>query len=243
MMRNIKLIIEYDGTDFEGWQRQPQRRTVQEEIEKSFAQITQAPVSVVGAGRTDSGVHALGQVANALTTSTMSTDEFKRSLNGTLPEDIVVHSVQEVEKTFSARYSAKEREYLYRITNHETSLDRKYVWQLGYELDLDLMNRAAQSIIGSHDFQAFCKTDADVEHFRCILSESRWFTDGKEIHYRVRGNRFLHGMVRALVGTMVDIGRGHTNPEEFAGIIDSKKRAKAGQSAPAKGLYLIRVTY
>ncbi|MFA6456581.1 MAG: tRNA pseudouridine(38-40) synthase TruA [Bacteroidota bacterium] len=243
MKRNFKITIEYDGTDFAGWQRQPNGRTVQEEIEKTLASITQESSPVVGAGRTDSGVHARGQVANFYSNSVFSINDFHRALNGMLPEDIVIHSVEEVNEDFSARYSAKERAYRYYISQRPAAIDRKYCWQLRYQFDIEKMNRAANSILGIHDFCAFCKTDSETEHHLCNVYSSQWRLENGLLIYSVSANRFLHGMVRALVGTMVNIGRGFTPEEDFQSILQSKDRSNAGQAAPAKGLFLERVTY
>ncbi|MFA6468376.1 MAG: tRNA pseudouridine(38-40) synthase TruA [Bacteroidota bacterium] len=243
MKRNIKLTIEYDGTEFAGWQRQPNGRTVQEEIEKTLATITQKSTPIVGAGRTDSGVHARGQVANFYSESLLTVSDFHRALNGLLPEDIVIHSVEEAEENFSARYSATGREYQYFISQQPSAIERKFRWQLRYQFDIEKMNRAAQSILGVRDFSAFCKTDSETEHYFCDVRYSCWRKENGSLIYFVTANRFLHGMVRALVGTMVDVGRGFTPEESFQSILQSKDRSNAGQSAPARGLFLERVTY
>jgi tRNA pseudouridine38-40 synthase len=243
MTRTIKLTIEYDGTDFVGWQRQQSGRTVQEEIERALRTITREETGIVGAGRTDSGVHARGQVASFKTKCDLSPNELKRALNGNIPEDIVIRDSEEVDENFSARYSALSREYRYFISPSSTAIARKFSWQCAYKMDLELMNRIALSIIGIHDFRSFCKTDSVVEHHLCEVFESNWSIDGPMIVYHVRANRFLQGMVRALVGTMVNVGRGHTAESEFSVIMEAKNRSKAGQAAPAKGLFLERVTY
>lgn len=243
MKRNIKLQIEYDGTDFVGWQRQPNGRTVQHEIEIAIKRIIQEDSNIVGAGRTDSGVHARGQVANFYTERKFNIQEINRSLNGVLPEDIFIQSVEEVEETFSARYSAKKREYQYFISTVNSVFGRKYSWHLDYALDLDKMNFIARSIIGIHDFQSFCKGDSDVEHYRCEIFDSFWRKENSMLIYKVSANRFLHGMVRALVGTMVNVGRGFTTTEQCNKILHSKNRSTAGQAAPAAGLFLERVIY
>jgi tRNA pseudouridine38-40 synthase len=243
MNRTIKLTIEYDGTEYVGWQRQPNGRTIQEEIENALKKITQEEIGIVGAGRTDSGVHARGQVASFHTSSSMTPSEFQRALNGNIPDDIVIIGADEVDPDFSARYSAISREYRYYICTVPTAIDRNFCWQCGYHLDLDAMNRIASSIIGIHDFQSFCKSDSEVEHHLCEIFESDWSVNGPKLIYHVRANRFLQGMVRALVGTMVNVGRGYTKESDFAGILNAKNRSKAGQAAPAKGLFLERVTY
>ncbi len=261
-MRNIKIIIEYDGTDFIGWQRQAKGRSVQALIEEAVAQVTQESISVVGAGRTDAGVHARGQAANFLLNSAVAEKDLLRALNGVLPEDIVVRHLEEVPEKFSARYSAKERIYHYYISQQRTALDRKMCWQIFYELDFTVMNEAARLLLGTHDFQSFCTSsfeqknpavrDAVKRHFLCTVFEAEWKLkmapkatqpeNGKAV-FVIRANRFLHGMVRAIVGTLIDVGRGKISVEEFAGIIQAKDRRRASMAAPAKGLVLEKVVY
>lgn len=244
MPRNIKLTLEYDGTEFVGWQRQPNGRSVQEELERCIAQVTGESSGVTGAGRTDSGVHALGQVANFTTNSERTPEELRRSLNGTLPEDVAVLSAEEVPADFSARYSAVSRQYRYVILRRPTAIERDFCWQTNYALDVGAMNAAAELFLGEIDFQAFCKSEAEVDHYRCIVGHSRWVEEAEgRLVYTVRANRFLHGMVRALVGTMVNVGRGYTPLTDIPVILSSRDRTNAGQAAPAKGLFLERVTY
>ncbi len=243
MTRTYKLTIEYDGTNFVGWQRQPNGRTVQAEIERALQTITREETGIVGAGRTDSGVHARGQVASFTTNSLMTPNEMKRALNGNIPDDIVIREAEFAADDFSARYSAVSREYRYFINTVPTAVARNFSWYCAYQMDIEKMNRIASSIIGIHDFQSFCKSDSDVEHYRCEIFESDWIKDGNQLIYHVRANRFLQGMVRALVGTMVNIGRGYTSETEFSAIVEARNRTKAGQAAPAKGLFLERVTY
>ncbi|MBI2427397.1 MAG: tRNA pseudouridine(38-40) synthase TruA [Ignavibacteriales bacterium] len=243
MKRNIKLTIEYDGTDFVGWQRQPNGRSVQQVLEEKIEQITQEKISLVGAGRTDSGVHARGQVANFFSQTGLSALDLYRAFNGVLPDDIVIHAVEEVDKKFSARYSAKEREYRYFIAQKPTAIDRKFTWRLNYDLNIPLMNAVSGKILGTHDFRSFCKSESTVDHFLCNVFHTEWQHDGAKLIFTIRANRFLHGMVRAMVGTMVDVGRGFTSDKEFESIIGAKDRTKAGQAAPPQGLFLERVIY
>lgn len=243
-MRNIKLIIEYDGTDFIGWQRQAKGRSVQATIEDAIAQVTNESVSIIGAGRTDAGVHARGQVANFSLNASLTANELLRALNGVLPDDIVIHSVEEAPENFSARYSAKERIYHYFISQKPTALDRKFCWQIFYTLDFNRMNEAAQLLLGNHDFQSFCTSSFELKSFECSVFEAEWqqHLNGKAV-FTIRANRFLHGMVRAIVGTLIDVGRGKIGVEEFAHIIQSKDRRQASMAAPAKGLVLENVVY
>jgi tRNA pseudouridine38-40 synthase len=243
MKKNFKIVIEYDGTDFVGWQRQANGRSVQETIENALEKIVQQNVGIVGAGRTDSGVHARGQVANFSIDTSISPKELSRALNGVLPDDVAIRSVNEADLDFSARYSATAREYGYYISRVPTAINRRYSWSLGYQLDVPAMNSLCGEFIGKHDFQSFCKADSSADNYLCTVMDASWSEREGSLLFTIRANRFLHGMVRALVGTMVDIGRGHRSPGNFSEILSSKKRTKAGQSAPPHGLFLERVLY
>jgi tRNA pseudouridine38-40 synthase len=242
-MRNIKLMLEYDGTNYVGWQRQNNGKSIQGEIEKVLQQILQERVNVIGAGRTDAGVHARGQTANFKTVSPMRLETLHAALNALLPDDISVTHVEEVPLDFHARYSAKERTYSYRIISFRSPLVRNIAWYCPYTLELPTMEKIAQMIIGEHDFQSFSKAGANVRHYRCRVRESYWVSSSGTIQYWITADRFLHGMVRALVGTMVEVGRGYTTIEEFKQILEKKNRSEAGMTAPAKGLILERVCY
>jgi len=243
-MPNIRLSIEYDGTDFVGWQRQTNGRSVQEEIERALRRITQGDVTLTGAGRTDAGVHARGQVANFKTAAALTPNEYFRALNGMLPGDIAVTHAAEVPDEFSARYSARGRRYRYRIVQRPSALLRRYAWHLSYDFDRAAMQAAADIVRATADFQAFCRVGAEVDHYRCVVEEAGWTTDDDGcLVFEVAANRFLHGMVRALVGTIVNVGRGFTTLDEFSRIIDSRDRRRAGQAAPPQGLCLERVIY
>lgn len=242
-MRNIKLLIEYDGTRYCGWQRQEHGQTIQGEIENVLARALQENVDLIGAGRTDSGVHARGQVANFRTETSLELSKIHDALNGLLADDIVVHDAQEVPLEFHARYSAKERVYSYRIARRPSAFTRFSTWHVKYDLKLDVMRGAAASIVGVHDFESFCKVNSNVDHHRCNVQSAWWECSGANLTFTIRADRFLRGMVRALVGTMVDVGRGYTPIEEFLKILERKSRSAAGQAAPAKGLVLEEVVY
>ncbi len=242
-MRNIKLTLEYDGTNFVGWQSQTNGRSVQDEITNVLDQVLQEPITLIGAGRTDSGVHARGQVANFKTASSLGIGSVLSALNGTLPEDIYVHSAEEVDEKFHARFDAKERAYKYYIALKPTAIGRQYQWFVKYDLNVSLMNQVAQGILGEHDFESFTKTEALVPHHRCIINKSEWTKTPSMLIYEVRANRFLHGMVRALVGTMVDIGRGYIPASQFRDIMAAKDRRKAGMAVPPSGLFLEEILY
>jgi len=243
-MQNIKLTIEYDGTGFVGWQAQPNGPSIQGELEKAIAQITQERISTVAAGRTDAGVHAHGQVVSTRIAKPLELDSFSRSLNALLPPQIVVLSAEVVADDFHARYSARARVYRYFLTLKLTAIGRDHCWYVGgFNLDLALLEQCASMLLGEHDFEAFCKGSADVDHFRCTVEESEWSKNGSSLVFRIRANRFLYGMVRALVGTMVEIGRGHRPLNDMQRILEGKDRALAGMSAPAKGLFLEEIVY
>ena len=242
-MPNIKLTIEYVGTKFAGWQYQENGRTVQAEIERALGQIVQASVRVHGAGRTDAGVHARGQVASVFVKQNVDAGLLMKGLNALLPEDVVVWDVQEVLDEFHARYSAKSRSYEYIIRQQPTAIERRFCWFNTYKLDELLLNRCASQILGAHDFQAFCKADSDAESYDCSLTESRWTCGDSRFVFSVTANRFLYGMVRILVGTMIEVARGYRPYEDFLHNLEAKERSKVGMSAPAQGLFLTRVSY
>jgi tRNA pseudouridine38-40 synthase len=243
MQRNIKLEIEYDGTDFHGWQIQPKLRTVQKEIQDRIETILKHEVTLIGSGRTDVGVHALGQVANFKTQNQLDNESILRGLNGLLPPDVVIKSVNEVDLNFNARYSAKSRAYKYRIHLGRTAILRNQVWEVSYSLNPKKMEEATKQIIGEHDFSSFCVAESTKEDNICHVMNANWKRSRKELVFEIEANRFLHTMVRSLVGTLVEVGRGYLSVSDFAQIMKTKDRRKAGPTAPACGLYLVEVRY
>ena len=242
-MKNFKLVLEYDGTNYVGWQRQRNGTSVQGEIELALEKLLQDQVTLNGAGRTDAGVHARGQVANFQTSVIRTSDQILAALNSSLPPDIVVKHVTEVPVDFHARFDATERRYSYTITIEPTAMLRHSCWWIHYQLDIPSLQKAAQIVLGTHDFTSFCKTQSDVEHHRCNVTISEWQNEGSNLIYRIGANRFLHGMVRTLVGTMVDIGRGYSSLEDFESILERRDRRVAGKTAPPQGLVLEEVLY
>lgn len=249
-MRNIKLVLEYDGTDFVGWQRQPNGRSIQGEVEKVLLQLMQEKVNVIGAGRTDSGVHARGQVANFRCNSEMSIKQITRGLTALLSKDVSLESVEETSIDFHARYSAKWRTYSYTITTVPSALLRKYSWFVKYNLDVHLLEQCAERFIGVHDFEIFCKDDTNVKNYLCNVSQSLWTVNQNLFRYQIQANRFLHTMVRLLVGTMVDVGRGYISLDDVGAALSKEKKAESGnvttrigQAAPAHGLVLESIQY
>lgn len=243
MLRNIKLEIEYDGTNFYGWQIQPKLRTVQGEIQEKLKTILGQKVNLIGAGRTDVGVHALGQVANFKTTSELDKNSIVNGLNGLLPGDIVIKEIEEVDLNFNSRYSAKSRIYNYRIHLGRTAILRNYVWEVLYSLNLENIFDSTKKIEGEHDFSSFCVAESTKNNNVCHVFSANWEKSGDELTFKIEADRFLHTMVRSLVGTFIEVGRGYFSVSDFVNIMEAKDRKKAGPTAPACGLYLVKVEY
>ncbi|MFH1502623.1 MAG: tRNA pseudouridine(38-40) synthase TruA [Candidatus Eisenbacteria bacterium] len=244
--RNIKLTIEYDGTEFAGWQVQPGQRTVQGALDEALSDLAGAPLSVTGAGRTDAGVHALGQVANVTLSLELEPGTLAAALNARLPDDVFVRSAHEVPPDFHARFSAVGRKYVYLIGASESPIWRLRRWHVRVPLDRDAMSEAGGMLEGERDFSSFCLTGSEPDHHRCRVTRFslEWVPDfGGMLVVRVDANRFLRGMVRSIVGTLVDVGRGRTSPDDFRAILEAGDRGEAGATAPAHGLYLSEVIY
>jgi tRNA pseudouridine38-40 synthase len=245
-MATFKLTLEYDGTAYAGWQRQADQPTVQAALEAAIQQITQTRVPVIGAGRTDAGVHALGQVASFRSEKPFSCNEWERALNGLLPDDISVLSVETVSDDFHARYSAKQKLYTYRILNRRerSALDRVRAWHIRTPLDLPSMQQAALLLTGRHDFTSFEGSPTDNENPLCDLRrlEIQPVPEGS-LTIDVLADRFLKQMVRAIVGTLVEVGQGKRPAASVKDILEARDRRLAGYTAPAHGLYLVRVDY
>ncbi len=243
MPRNIKLQMEYDGTDFHGWQVQPNLRTVQGEIQLGLEAILKHQVNLIGSGRTDVGVHALGQVANFKTDSPLHVESIFRALNGLLPDDIVITQAEEVSSEFNSRYSAKSRVYKYRVHPGRTAILRRYVWEVQYTLDPKAMYEVTESIPGEHDFSSLCVAESSKNSNLCRVFSAFWESSGNELVFEIEADRFLHTMVRSLVGTLIEVGRGYFSAADFLEIMKAKDRTRAGPTAPACGLYLVEVKY
>jgi tRNA pseudouridine38-40 synthase len=254
-MRNIKLLIEYDGTNYCGWQIQPECETIQGIIESTLTRITKADTDVLGAGRTDAGVHALGQVANFRTDSKMTPDEFKIALNSLLPKDIAIKNVEEVDESFHSRYDAINRVYHYTISTTPSVFLRNNVYVISRQIDVDLMNTACEFLMGTHDFSSFSSASDPVSSMVRNIRHIRWYVFDSKcsvidegckhrlIQLRIEANAFLRGMVRTIAGTLLDVGLGKIAPEKIIDILEMKDRSSAGPSLPAKGLCLVRVDY
>ena len=246
MIKNFKVIIEYDGTRYHGWQRQKKDVTIQGEIEKALAIMTAKHIVVNGSGRTDTGVHARGQVANFRCDTDLSPGVFQKGLNSLLPEDIVIRECRQVEDTFHARYDVKSKIYHYKIYNHPVppAIDRSYVWSIRKPLNIAAMRSAVSSIIGSHDFKAFEGAGSPRAHTtRHVMTAGLIESDNRLLTFRIEADGFLRFMVRNIVGTLVDVALGKTLPAEFKQILESRDRTMAGATAPPHGLCLMKVKY
>ncbi len=244
-MRNIKLIIEYDGTNYLGWQKQPQGSTVQEILEKTLEKITKERTRVIGSGRTDSGVHALAQVANFKTASGMATHEFQKALNSLLPKDIVIKEVSEVDLNFHAQFDAKSKVYTYRIINrlYPSALERLREWFIPHPLNISLMKQAGETLLGEHDFRAFALSGRTRTTVRTVLCVNLMKKDDNRIGFEIESTGFLRGMVRLIVGTLAQVGREKITPEGFRETLESGQKTKFVRSAPPWGLFLKEVKY
>lgn len=244
-LRRIKLVIEYDGSFFHGWQVQKNLTSVQEEIEKAIFKVTGEKVSVTGSGRTDAGVHAYGQAAHFDTESKIPADKFSIVLNTVLPPSVAVISSMEVPHDFHARFSAVKKTYKYKILNRPTRspIMEKRAWHIPVPLDIGSMKKAASLFIGYHDFSAFCASGHNVKNFERHIYDSGWTVEGDLIEYTVTGSGFLYNMVRIMTGTMVEVGMGKRPAESISGLLEGKNRRQAGITAPPQGLYLWEVCY
>jgi tRNA pseudouridine38-40 synthase len=249
-LRTIKLIVAYDGTDFSGFQRQANARSVQQELESALERVEGTHVTVAGAGRTDAGVHALGQVASFTLTNAIPAADLVQAMNARLPEDVRVLSAAEVDARFHARFAALGKAYRYRISNTSfiSPFERRFALHISRSLDLAAMRDAAQRLVGEHDFSCFqAKTESARGSVRTV-TRSEWSEEslpegGRLLIYDIAGSGFLKYMVRNIVGTLVEVGDGHRTPASIGELLASKNRAAAGPTAPPQGLYLVRVDY
>ncbi len=244
-MHNLKLSVEYDGTAYHGWQVQPGLPTIQGFLQETAKRISGEEVRITAAGRTDAGVHALGQVANFWTAKDLACESWQRAFNGLLPPDIVVRSVEIAPEGFDARRSAKHKTYRYAILNaiHPSALDRHRLLHILDRLDVASMADAVASLIGEHDFSAFRAADGNSPNSVRRVYEASFLTQDHRLDFVVTANGFLKHMIRIVVGTLLDVGRGRLTPGAFREILQSKDRQRAGRTAPAHGLCLMQVSY
>ena len=244
-MKRIKLTIAYDGTNYCGWQIQPNGITIEEVINKTLQKLTGEPILVIGASRTDSGVHAMGNVAVFDTETSIPPERIAMALNQRLPEDIVIVKSEEVALDFHPRYCDCSKTYEYHIINTRIPVPTKRLtnYFVSYNLNLDHMIEAASYLVGEHDFVSFCNVRTDVENTVRTITALDIIENGNEITIRITGNGFLYNMVRIIVGTLIRVGRGFYTPEKVKEILEAKDRKAAGVTAPAHGLMLMNIEY
>lgn len=245
MRKNIKLIVEYDGTNYAGWQIQPNAITIQQKMQDAIRLLVKEDIQLIGCSRTDAGVHAKGFVGNFFTESNIPAEKFKYAINDKLPCDIVVLHSEKVDNTFHARYNSKGKKYVYTILNREerVAINRNYVYSYKRNLDLNLMIEGCKYFLGTHEFDSFRKKGSSVKSTTRTIYSLNIVKEGNEFKFIICGNGFLYNMVRIIVGTLLDVGIGKIKPEDIKEILSAKDRTKAGISVPAKGLCLQEVYY
>lgn len=241
--KNIKLIIEYNGSGYSGWQYQTNATTVQGELENALERLTSQKVTVYAAGRTDAGVHALGQVANFIIDHNLPTQKYRDALNFYLPNDILIRSAEDVPIEFHARFDAMFRRYQYLVGLEKSALYRDMRWEINTRPDFELLVRAADYIKGEHDFAAFCVVGSLKENNTCVVYQSEWTQQEKSLKYEITADRFLHTMIRSLMGLMMELACGNITWKRFQEIFHSGDHTAIPKIAPAHGLCLIGVEY
>ena len=244
-MRNIQLTIEYDGKDFNGWQKQPTKLNIQGTIEQAIKQITGEDIELNASGRTDAGVHALGQVANFKTNSKIPIEKFAIAINSKLKRSIVIKRAEEVDERFHSRLSCKRKTYRYIINNSQegTAIYRNLETHIPQKLDVEKMQKAVKYFEGEHDFKAFKASGTSSKSSIRTIYKANVYQENEKIFIELTGNGFLYNMVRIIAGTLVDVGLGKIEPEEIPKIIQEGKRENAGKTLPPNGLYLVKVMY
>jgi len=235
--------ISYNGKNYHGWQVQPNAHSIQETVEKALFTILREKIPITASGRTDTGVHCIRQFFHADIEKELDLDKVLLQLNIFLPKDIALRAIVPVTPEANARYDAFERTYEYHITLVKDPLKAGMAYHYFKELDVPTMNKGAALLRGTHDFQCFSKVNTDVNHFICTIKKAKWNQKGTGLVFTITGNRFLRSMVRAIVGTLLDVGTGKISVEELAEILKGKDRKKAGMNAPPEGLYLVDVKY
>lgn len=244
MVKRYFITFSYDGTNYHGWQVQPNGISVQGELQRVLSTLLRQEIAITGAGRTDAGVHALKMVAHFDYDGVVDCEQLAYKMNRMLPQDISVSKIDEVSTDMHARFSATERTYHYYIHTRKDPFQRAYSCYIHYPLDFELMNRAGKILTGYDDFGAFCKAHSDVKTTLCRVTRAEWIQTGDTTWYfEITANRFLRNMVRAVVGTLIDVGRGRLTLEEFRSVIEGKHRSDAGESMPGNALFLEDVKY
>ena len=242
-MKRYFLELSYKGTKYHGWQSQKNAISVQEVVEKALSLILRNPTPILGSGRTDTGVHARKQVIHFDTELELEPNVLIKKLNSVLPKDIAVSRLRKVRQRAHVRFDAEWRSYVYKISLRKNPFELDTAWLYPQDLDVGKMNRAAEILLLHEDFECFSKVHTDVNHFMCRIKEAYWEQKNHELVFHITANRFLRGMVRAIVGTMIEIGTGKWQLDQFEKILQSKDRNQAGFSVPPHGLYLTEVTY
>lgn len=244
-MRNVKLTIEYDGKDFNGWQKQPNKLNIQGEIERAIENVTGEKVELIASGRTDAGVHALGQVANFKTNSNFPIEKFPIAINSQVKNSIRIQNAEEVDENFHSRFNCKKKTYRYAIDNSKygSAIYRNVVYHMPIKLDVEEMKKAIKYFEGEHDFKAFKSSGTSSKSSVRTIYSANIITEGTSIAIDLSGNGFLYNMVRIIAGTLVDVGLGKINATDIPKIIESKDRQKAGKTLPPHGLMLLHVEY
>ncbi len=245
-MRNIRLVIEYDGKDFNGWQKQPNKLNIQGEIEKVISSITgEDDINLIASGRTDAGVHALGQVANFKTNSKIPIDKMGIAINSRLKNSIIIKKAEEVDERFHSRYSCKKKTYRYIINNSKygTAIYRNLEYHFSISLNIEEMKKAIKEFEGEHDFKGFKASGTSSKSSVRTIYGTNLYKENDRIYIELTGNGFLYNMVRIIAGTLLDVGLGKIKAEDIKDIIDSKDRTRAGKTLPPQGLYLLSVEY
>lgn len=236
--------IAYNGTNYNGWQSQRNSLGVQTVVEEAMSKLLREKVAIVGSGRTDTGVHCEQQFFHCDLETEFDIDDLILRLNSFLPKDIAINGIRNVKPTASARYDAVERTYRYEITRKKNPFLEGLAWHYFKSVDVQTMNRAAALLIGEHDFECFSKVKTDVNHFLCDIRKADWRLDERDrLVFTISANRFLRGMVRAIVGTLLDTGTGKITIQDFQEILNSRDRKRAGANVPSHGLYLMKVKY
>lgn len=235
--------ISYNGSNYSGWQSQRNATGIQTVVEDCLRKMLREEIEIVASGRTDTGVHCVQQFFHVDIQQELSVPDLLHNLNSFLPKDIAVHNILPVTSEANARYDAFERSYVYKIVRRKNVFTPGFAWYFFKPLDIADMNAAAALLVGRHDFRCFSKVHTDVVNFVCSVNEAIWKEDGDNLIFHITANRFLRGMVRAIVGTLVDVGQGRTTLERFSEILISGDRREAGANAPPEGLYLISVRY
>lgn len=240
---NYKLIIQYDGTNYAGWQKQQNATTIQQVISDTIKILIKEDINLIGSGRTDSGVHSIGQTANFKTEKEMDIFRFRYSLNSMLPKDISITNIEKTDINFNARIYAKKRIYLYLFTKYKSPFYDKYSYFYHDEIDCNKLNKLSRFFIGKKDFTSFCRTISDTENKICNVYNIKWKESKGLIFFFIEADRYLHGMVRAIIGTLLYAVKKDLNENYVEEVFSAKNRTSAGEAVPAKGLFLYKVEY